>query len=243
MSSFCGTGTTAPVMTAQEMRAPFSMPGKTPLLPSSLPSLNENGLVDENWLRNYVTSLESSGRIPVPPQTKDLQSVPFGSPDSKDPLAQYTAKEQELHESIRAEYCFYERQYFSALDSFLTGLADSSLRGNQTNIQERLDLARQTNQRVTVFTQIVNAISKYRYTSSQRWQQDINQLNAEFRKRGIILAEQAAMLRKESASADLHKRMVDYTLEKNKANSNLLSLYVVLNVSAIAILVYLSRTQ
>lgn len=242
MSSFCGTGSTPPAMTTDEMRAPFSANGKAPLLPGSLPSLNENGLVDERWLETYVKTLESSGQLPVPPNLKDLQSAPFDSPESKDPMSRYVVKEQEFFEQVRAEYCFYERQYFAALDRFLNSLSNVSMKGQTTNVQGNLDLARFTNQRLTVFTQLVNAISKYRYSSSQKWQQEINQMNNEFKVRAQQLSEQASVLQKETAAADLHKRMTDYTAEKNKANTNLLSLYAVLNVSAIAILLYISRS-
>jgi hypothetical protein len=56
------------------------------------------------------------------------------------------------------------------------------------------------------------------------------------------LLKQQDILSRETATADLHKRMVDYTTEKNKANTNLLTLYGILNITAIAMIFYISRT-
>jgi hypothetical protein len=56
------------------------------------------------------------------------------------------------------------------------------------------------------------------------------------------LSEQNEILNRESAAADLHKRMVEYTIEKNKANTNLLTLYGVLNIVALSMIFYIART-
>lgn len=227
-------------MTASQMTAPYPKNG---ILPSSLPNLNKNGFVDDGWLKNYVQTLEANGQIPKLPPIRDTTSAPFDSPDSKDPLNSYTTAESAFHKAIQDEFCYYEAAYLSALDAFLQSLANSSLQQQPgQNVQGNLALARQTNQRITVFTQIVNAIAKDRYTKSQGLQSEINNINDKFKNRGAILAEQAQILNKESASADVHKRMAEYTLEKNKANNNLLTLYSLLNVSAIAMLIYISRT-
>ena len=56
------------------------------------------------------------------------------------------------------------------------------------------------------------------------------------------LLEQRDILERETAAADLHKRMAEYTTEKNRANQNLLTLYAVLNVTALAMIFYIART-
>ena len=237
--SFCGNTTPTP-MTSAQMMAPYPT---NPLLPTPLPSLDQNGIVNSGTLDQIVQSLQASGQLPKPPALQDTSSVPFNSPDSSDPLNLYTKKEADLHDAIKAEYCHYETAYFSALDAFLQSLASSSL-GQQPgqNVQGNLALAKQTNQRLTVFTQLINAIAKKRYSDSQSMQNQINTMNDGFQKRGVALAEQAKILNKESAGADVHKRMVTYTIEKNKANNNLLTLYSLLNISAIAMLIYISRS-
>ena len=61
-------------------------------------------------------------------------------------------------------------------------------------------------------------------------------------KRAADLKAQGANLESDGAAADLRKRMVEYTKEKNRATNNLLTLYAVLNIVAIGVLVTLSRT-
>jgi hypothetical protein len=240
MSTFCGGKGSVPKMTPSELLARYT--GSVGFLPESMPQM-PNGLASEGWLRNYVSTLESQGRIPRIPAANDMKSTPFDSPDSQDPLAEYVKKETKLQKDLKKEYCFYETRYFSALDQFLQGVADASLKGNtETVVQGRLDTTRRLNQKVTLLTQITNAISKYRYNTSQALQRDINSVNNNLRKRQQNLLTQREILVKETAAADLHKRMVDYTTEKNKANTNLLTLYGILNISAIAMIFYIART-
>jgi hypothetical protein len=97
------------------------------------------------------------------------------------------------------------------------------------------------NAQLILLTQIVNGISKYRYKENVRFQKDINSINERLRQRQGRLQEQRNIYNKETAKADLYKQMVRYTVEKNNANQNLLTLYGVLNVVAIGIIVYLAR--
>jgi hypothetical protein len=98
------------------------------------------------------------------------------------------------------------------------------------------------NQKLTLLTQITNEISKSRYQQSQGLQGQINSVNTNLEQRRKELLEQQEILNRETAAADLHKRMVEYTTEKNKANTNLLTLYGILNITAIAMIFYVSRT-
>jgi len=244
MGTFCGGNGTIPAMTTSEIQAPFSSSGHgVGFLPNSLPSINENGLVNDSWLESYIQELQRKHLLPSPPPINNVASSPGGSPDSQDPLATYTAKIKKITHDIKAEYCFYETQYFAAVDMFLQSISDASLgtKGNDA-VQLNLDIARRANQRVTVFTQIVNAISKYNYVQTQNFNTEIGNMNDRFAKNAASLKEQADILNKSTAAADLNKRMIDYTVEKNRANSNLLSLYTILNASAIAILIYISRS-
>jgi hypothetical protein len=50
------------------------------------------------------------------------------------------------------------------------------------------------------------------------------------------------VLKQEDAAGILHKRMVEFTQEKNLSANNLLSLYGFLNLVALGLLVYISRT-
>lgn len=202
-----------------------------------------DGLASQDWLNSQIQKLESQKRLPITTELNKVASTPFNAPDAKDPLNEYVTKENDFVAALKAEYCWYESRYFAALDRFLQTVADASLQGDKTAvIQGRLDTARKLNQKLNVLTQLVNAISKYRYATTAKFQQDINSINTGLQKRGSELLEQAKILEKETAAADLHKRMVEYTVEKNKANNNLLGLYAALNVVALGMIFYIART-
>jgi hypothetical protein len=238
MSTFCGGSGTVPAMSLREMNEIFP----NGILPTSFPPMN-GGLADESWLESYVNSLKSSGIVPTPPEGKNLEKNMFNAPETKDPLAAYVEKENKLQMTIRNEYCFYEKRYFAALDLFLQSIADSSL-GNTSNdgVQAKLNTTLSLNKTLTLLTQIVNRISKYRYDKTKEFQNDINTVNNQIITRREVLLKQNEILASESATADVHKRMVEYTIEKNKANQNLLAIYGVLNIFALAIVIYISRT-
>lgn len=238
MSTFCGGTGSIPAMTVAELRETFP----NGILPAGLPPM-ENGLASEDWVRNYVKQLEQQGRIPSTIKATEVQTNMFDSPETKDPLAEFVNREKALQEQIKNEYCFYEKRYFSALDSFLTSVGDASLRDQATStIQARLDITRQLNQKLTLLSQVTNGFSKYRYSETTKFQNDINGLNENLKKRQAKLLEQNKILQKETAAADLHKQMVSYTVEKNKANTNLLTLYGILNITALAMIFYIARS-
>lgn len=236
MSTFCGGSNSVPAMTPSQLLEVYP----EGILPSDLPPL-EDGLASESWVQNYVQNLEESGRLPKPIKTSEANRAPFNAPESKDPLKKYVLSDREFQDNTKKEYCFYEKRYFAALDMFLQSVADASLRGNAQALNQKLDRCKLLNQKLTVLTQVVNGISKYRYSKNSRFQEDINSLNSSLRSRQESLREQAEILKKETAAADLHKRMVEYSIEKNKSSQNLLTLYGVLNIVALGILVYISK--
>jgi hypothetical protein len=238
MSQFCGGTGSIPAMTPTELNQRFP----NGLLPDSMPPM-PNGLAEERWIMDYMSRLASQGRIAVPPSPKSLQSTPFASPESQDPLKAYVTKENQIQTSLKQEYCFYEKRYFSALNDFLTTVSNVSLKGQASAlVDQKLSIARALNQKLTLLTQITNGLAKRRYSTTQTMQGDINSINASLEKRRKELLEQREILYRETAAADLHKRMADYTTEKNYANQNLLTLYGILNITAIAMIFYVART-
>ena len=240
MSSFCGGTGSVPSFTPSELNEQYSggimQAIGTPANPDS------DGLVSEAWIQQTIQSLESSGIIPKPTPASKVTSTPYDSPETTDPLAEYVNKDRSLQDKIKAEYCFYESRYYSALDSFLQAISDSSMKGKAVDVNAKLDVVKQLNQTLNVFTQIVNGISKFRYTKNVQFQKDINNINGSLRKRQKSLQDQSNILNKEAASIDLYKRMVGYTLEKNNANQNRLTLYAVLNIIALGCIVYIARS-
>jgi hypothetical protein len=238
--SFCGNTGSIPAMTQEQILARYT--DSVSILPDEIPPMTD-GLANSSWVRNHVSALTNSGIIPAIPEPKNLQSNPTGTPESVDPLKTFVEKDQTLRENIKKEYCFYERRYFAALDSFLSSIASTTLGASRDQlIKGKLDLTRMLNQKLTLLTQITNEISKRRYEQSQGMQTQINSVNQSLTDRRGKLLEQQEILSRETAAADLHKRMVEYTTEKNKANTNLLTLYGILNITAIAMIFYIART-
>ncbi len=238
MSTFCGGTNSVPAFTTAELDQLFT----GGLLPSAFPAMTD-GLATDVWVRTYIQQLESQGRIPVPTNASKAASTPFTAPEAVDPLASYVEKENQFQQKIKEEYCFYERRYFTALDLFLQSVASSSLKGQEsTTVQNKLTKARDLNKKLTLLTQITNSISKYRYSTSSQFQQDINSVNSKLQARQADLLEQNKILQRETAAAELNQRMINYTVEKNKANQNLLTLYGILNIVALGMIFYIART-
>jgi len=238
MSTFCGGNKSIPAFTSRELMDEYP---NGIIASIDTPPTTVNGMVDDAWIQSTVQSLESSGIIPKPTDLKKVNGAPFNSPDTRDPLNSYVSKDRKLQDKIKAEYCFYESRYFAALDNFLQGIADSSLKGAPTDVNTKLNICKELNNKLNLLTQIVNGISKYRYANNSKFQTNINSINDNLRRRQKSLKEQSDILNKETASAELYKRMVGYTIEKNNANQNLLTLYGVLNIVALGIIVYIAR--
>ncbi len=238
MSAFCGGTNSVPAFTVAELDQLFT----GGILPSTFPAMTD-GLAADDWIRTYIQQLESQGRIPTPTRAANAASTPFTAPEAVDPLATYVERENQFQQKIKEEYCFYERRYFAALDGFLQTVATSSLGTQQsTTVQSKLNKARDLNKKLTLLTQITNGVSKFRYSTSSQFQQDINSVNSRLQARQAGLLEQNKILQRETAAAELNERMIHYTVEKNKANQNLLTMYGILNIVALGMIFYIART-
>ena len=242
--SFCGTTGSIPAMTQDQLLARYTeSPSVLPESIQDVAGINTTGLATSGWLKSHVDELINKGIIPAVPDPKTMKGNPGGAPEAMDPLKTFVEKDQQLQVNLKKEYCFYELRYFAALDSFLSSIASTTLGASRDQLlKSKLDLTRMLNQKLTLLTQITNEISKSRYQQSQGLQGEINSVNTNLEKRRSELLEQQEILSRETAAADLHKRMVEYTTEKNKANTNLLTLYGILNITAIAMIFYISRT-
>jgi hypothetical protein len=228
-----------PSFTQTELGATFPQG----ILPGSMPTMT-NGVVAQSWLTSYITQLEKLGTLPVGPDLSRVQSNMFNSPETVDPLKTYVKNENDFQSKLKDEYCFYEGRYFSAVNTYLTTIGSASMSRdikNNNTLTSQQSRAVNLNKKLLLLTQIADAISKKRYTTSEQMNNEINNTNDLLKSRGGKLLEQNKILEKETATADLNKRMVQYTEEKNKANQNILALYGVLNIVALAMIVYVAR--
>ena len=239
-SGICGTATPAS-MTSQELQAPYP----NSLLQSNV-SRNADGTITDASLKALISSLSASGVIPVRPGMSTIQGGTAAT-DATSPLALYIQKENAMLANIKTEYCYYDTRYRYALNTLLDAVAQVSLPAQQAQPQNSkfevyLPITKMLNQKLNDLTQVINAIAIERYRLSRQDSAEINSLNQTLSARAADLQAQAALLKSDSSAAELRKRMVEYTNEKNVATSNLLTLYAVMNIVAIGVLVTLARS-
>jgi len=226
MSTFCGGSTSVPSFTSTELKAEY--PG------GILQSVNISSISDsDSWIQSTIKKLEAANVIPKPKFGK--------TPDSIDSLEEYARDDSKLQDSIKREYCFYETRYFSALDSFLQSVSSASMTGKSVDVNSKLQITKELNAKLIAFTQLVNGISKYRYSNMAQLGSKNSSINRNLQQRKERISEQAKILNSENATVDVYNRMNEYTKEKNRANQNLLTLYGILNIVAIGIIVYIAR--
>jgi len=200
------------------------------------PNRDPNGLLKQDFLKEYVDKLQSPqvAIIPKPPAESSEKTVPL-----------YMADDENLLETIKYEYCYYEKRYFYALDRLIASLKDGFSQNDENkrkSVEKSLENTRILNLRLNDLLQIANYVTKTRLTESQNHNDTINNLNYQMQQRSTKIRAQSNILNDENATALLHKEMVKYTEEKNRANSNLLSLYSFLNIFALGMLVYIYRS-
>jgi hypothetical protein len=245
MSNWCvsNTGRARPTPSLADVEKPY--PGG---LISRVPNLREimtDGMASDRAIQEFMNNPAMKEMLPEVPVSlmKLSQSTPYTAPGAVDPLAQYVEKENAFADLISKEYCWYEAAYFVSLDDLLNTISRKSAVGGPTDaIQPKLERTRRLNQILTFLTQVANQAAKNRYMQAQNQNSEIDSINGSLQGRKMALQKQNEILRRESAGADLHKQMMQYTAEKNRANLNLLSLYGVLNVVAIAMVVYIARS-
>jgi len=134
-------------------------------------------------------------------------------------------------------------RYTQALSQLITAITNGTTAETDTSSDNSLlNITIKLNQNLNDLTQMVNAIAIQRYTLSRQDGDAINSMNATLSARSEELQRQSVILKADSSAAELRKRMVDYTKEKNDSTTNLLTLYAVLNVIAIGALVIIARS-
>jgi hypothetical protein len=239
-STFCESSRTQypddyKAFTDEEIKRAFPGQGILSLMKSSdVDSIrSKDGLLNTGYIDSYIKRLVDAKIIPTPPNRSDETTVP-----------RYMSEDETLLALIKREYCYYETRYFYVIDRLITGLKDGFLSndpGKRKVIQGALDNARNLNLKLNDLIQITNRITRRRLEESQNFNETINDLNKTMDTRSRLVKAQAKILNDEQATAVLHKEMVKFTEEKNRANSNLLSLYSFLNIFALGMLIYIYR--
>jgi hypothetical protein len=228
-TSLCASATQTS-FTQSEWTAPYS--ASPALLPSTSKGASDReatGMLKDNVVSSIVTSLKNSGIIPTPtPSNPTL----------------YVTKQTQFIQDVKAEYCYYESRYTSALSKLLTAVASgypTSTDEIQSTIQSYLAMTQGFNKQLNDLTQIINAIVGTMLATSSDVDNEITEYNRQIRQKQEKLDNQNRIISSNEASMKLKKQMVKYTEEKARYTNNLLNMYCFLNVVTLGLLIYVYK--
>jgi len=112
----------------------------------------------------------------------------------------------------------------------------------QATIQMYLGKSKEYNVKLNDLIQVSNFLASKRASDSSEQSDKVNALNTEISSTFDTLKQHQQILTSENATADLRKRMTEFSEEKNRSANNLLQLYGVLNIVAIGLLLYIYRS-
>lgn len=230
--SFCKSETSS--FTDAELEANYT--ATQGLSPDVVPGQSDRveGLLSGTYLSKYIAELKTVKRlIPAHPETgADTETI-----------RSYVNALNTLKVNAEAEYCFYSGRYKYAITQLFTHIADATAGSTSSEqiINSMTERAIRLNRRLTDLTQIVNALTVSEYASAKELDNRINNLNGQLSEQFGKLQRQADILKMEAPAVDIKKRMVEYTKEKAKSQSNLLSLYFFLDIVALGILFYVYK--
>jgi len=192
---------------------------------------SSTGRVPASTVASYIDSLQRQGLLPATP----AYSNPPGD------LAEQINKDGDTYKSIQAEYCYYEEQYKTALSNYLAA-ATSTDTSQNVAAQNQMKAVTQLNLRLNSLLEIMNALSQNRANNVQSNKDSINQWNKQISTRLSGLQEQYNRIKGNKDTILRQNRMVDFTKEKNSSASNQIGLYIALNVAAIGLIFFVSRS-
>lgn len=217
--------------------------------------LGEDGLLTESGASNVIGKLRTAGIIPVAPNlgetrlnTKTWTAPGNANGNQNDPLAVYVAAQNTLIQNIDIEYNYVKAFYTKAVSCLVNKIGDYTAETDATRRDSMNDIiggyrdkSITFNKKLNLLLDLARKISEALLDDSKTYETSINSYNDEFTRRKARLEEQSNILNSENAASELHKRMVDYTAEKNRAHNNLLTMYSCLNIVAIAMLFYIAK--
>ena len=144
---------------------------------------------------------------------------------------------------IKNEYCFYYKRYKYSLQQLLIYAADVSQPRTYREYRRQRDAKRQqirlkenTEQLNSILNQILQILQVVIRNSGSSMPDDYQDARDR-------LVSEMRKLQHTDIEKEAKQSMLDYTIEKNSASRNLLTMYGFLNVVAIGMLVYLYRSS
>lgn len=163
-----------------------------------------------------------------------LSGCGFGiySPDMK--TAEFKSKITAFNNDVKNTYCVYQALYRNALNDLFSNLSVSIS-------DEKKVRAVTIAKKILIILAGVHRTELYLRQKSNSLVSSITSKNIDIDTNTDALKNQINVLESKSADAELYKRMVEYTEEKNRAHRNLLSLYAVLNIVGLGLIFYIAK--
>jgi hypothetical protein len=190
----------------------------------------------------YVSNGITYKIIPSNPNLDTVASSLSQSPSVINPVADYNTEIVNFLKIIAKEFCFYQKNYFIALNKFLAEYATTSGGAGGTDLNNAQRNALLLNQKVNTHISMVYYLSNKNIANLTTLESQISSLNGNIATSTANLKKQADILTNYNKSNDLFRQMTEYTEEKNRANKNLIAVYFTLNVVAIASLFIIARS-
>jgi len=199
---------------------------------TSLTPDSTTGRVPAAQVESYIKSIRSSGKLPNP--------LSYATPVPGD-LASQINTDKETYTAIQAEYCYYEAQYKTVLSKYLSDATSADTSLNQVAKTELAGVT-QLNLQLNSLLEIMNSLSQERANNVESNKNSINKWNEDISKKLSGLQEQYNRITADDKTILRQTRMVEFSREKNNATSNQIGLYIALNIAAIGMIFFVSRS-
>lgn len=210
-----------------------------------------DGRIATTTLNSIYNTLVSTGRLTSAQKVvEDLNKIPNASRADVQKLVstEAMAAETKTLDNLKIEFCYNYRRYEEILNNLFNTIANTSASGSLTDAQKAtintaISQASTVNSRLNDLIQITNFITERKAQETTSANTAINRLNQEISTTFGALQNHKKILESQNSTAELRKRMAEFSTEKNRAASNLLGLYGFLNLVALGLLFYIYRTE
>ena len=215
--------------TEAEIKAPFP----NGILPDSIDASNRDssGLLTDTYIKSFVASLKTSGRIPVLTTINENENV-------------YRSKVNDLLKLCKNEYNHYYERYVAVLNVLFTAIRDQytvNSTENQIKVSNSNAKLLTLNTKLNDMIQIMQGISNDMLQTSNVMDAELNSFQANMAKKKEKLKYQTDIIKSNQNGTKISREMVKYTEENARYTDNLLKMYSFLNVVALGLLIYIYR--
>ena len=164
-----------------------------------------------------------------------VQTITDTKQKYNDAVALYNQKNDTFKAAMKTEYCFYSNRLYYTKNSFIKSTSNPEVPEDNKMVNYKYQLIQLLELKMLILRSIASKVYKNNISLIERFQGSMERSDNELKKQHNILTD-------EITASKLNNRMVDYTVEKNKANQNLLTLFGILNVVAIGIIYGISSS-